>query len=133
MGSIVIVIAAATLAVQATPIADRTVNGEAGKPMPNIGMAPPAGTLMLGMTVTPSVEGTPIRYRVGSPMRAEAFLKGYAASAARAGFKTSGVKGRRVTGVRRDGTSFRLEVAPATTGSGSTGVLTLRPGKGGTA
>ncbi len=125
-------VAAMTASMISNAPADRTptVIDRSAALMPAVGMPPPPGTRMLGMSITPDNPDAPVIYRVGSALSADDFLKAYAMAAADAGLRVSQAQGNRITGMLKTGENFSLDVAASDAGSGSTGVLIIRPGPG---
>jgi hypothetical protein len=96
------------------------------------GIAPPVGTTLVNMDITPDGPGLPKAdvYEIASTSTLSAFRDAYAAAARRAGYDTT-ITARRIAGVRRDGARFRLLLEPdGVNGDHVSGVLTItRPGK----
>lgn len=71
-------IAAMTASMISNAPADRkpTVIDESAALMPAVGMPPPPGTRMLGMSITPDNPDAPVIYRVGSALSADDFPEG---------------------------------------------------------
>ncbi len=96
-------------------------------PMPPLGgISPPAGSDLLNMDIMtkPKPDGASGVYQIRSPLSPKEFRRLYASAAKTAGYKISAAVNK-VVGIRDDGSSFRLVVYKAL--SGSSALLTIAP------